>query len=132
MIAFTVHGDPVTQGSMKAVISRTTGRAMVKPSKKLAPWRGLIGWEARKAHAGAPIEGPVIVRADFFVRRPRSLPKRVLHCIKKPDTDKLARALLDSISGVLIRDDAQVVELVATKSYGAAPRVEVKVIEVTA
>lgn len=128
MISFTVHGDPATQGSMKAVVSSSTGRAIVKPSKNLAPWRGLVAWAARSAHSGDPLEGPVVLRADFFVRRPKSLPKRVLHATKKPDVDKLLRALCDSLTGIVWRDDSQVVEVVATKSYGASPRVEVQVV----
>lgn len=130
MIVFTVHGDPVTQGSMRAIISRTTGRAIVKPAAKLAPWRGLIAWEARKACTGDPIEGPVILRADFFVRRPKSIPKRVAHSVKKPDLDKLVRALCDALTGIVWRDDSQVVEIKATKSYARAPGVEVAIFEV--
>jgi Holliday junction resolvase RusA-like endonuclease len=36
----------------------------------------------------------------------------------KPDLDNLAKAGLDACSGILIADDAQIVELRAVKKYG--------------
>ena len=40
----------------------------------------------------------------------------------RPDLDKLARAVLDALVGAgVIRDDAQVAELHATKGYGERP-----------
>ncbi len=46
-----------------------------------------------------------------------------------PDVDKLARCALDALSGVVIKDDAQVVELYARKRYGEPERLEVAVHE---
>ena len=59
----------------------------------------------------------VKVRVVFALPRPKSLAKKVSAHIKRPDIDKLARAALDALSGVIWRDDSQVVELVASKSY---------------
>ncbi len=36
-----------------------------------------------------------------------------------PDLDKLCRACLDSLTGIVWRDDSQVVRLEANKDYGA-------------
>ena len=38
---------------------------------------------------------------------------------RRPDLDKLCRACLDSLTGIVWRDDAQVVRLEASKGYGA-------------
>ncbi len=38
---------------------------------------------------------------------------------RRPDLDKLCRACLDSLTGIVWRDDAQVVRLEASKDYGA-------------
>ena len=130
MISFTVMGQPVTQGSMRALISKATGKAILLPSKTLAPWRSTVAWEARKVFQGPLIEGPVVLVADFYVRRPKGLPKRWTHAIKKPDLDKLVRAVGDSLSGVVWRDDSQVISITATKHYGLTPRVEVFITEV--
>jgi hypothetical protein len=47
--------------------------------------------------------------------------------VKAPDLDKLARSVFDALTRVVFHDDAQVVDLVATKRYatvGEPPRVE--------
>ena len=48
--------------------------------------------------------------------RPKSAPKRSTPAaIKRPDIDKLARAVLDALTGVWLEDDSHVVCLRATK-----------------
>lgn len=44
---------------------------------------------------------------------------------KKPDMDNIVKVVADSLNGVAYKDDAQVVEAVVKKFYGAEPRVEV-------
>ena len=73
------------------------------------------------------ILGPVRVEVNFYLPRPPSIKqsKRVLPIVP-PDTDKLARAVLDGLGqgingksgdGRLWADDSLVVELVANKFY---------------
>jgi Holliday junction resolvase RusA-like endonuclease len=59
---------------------------------------------------------PVGVSFDFRFPRPRShygkrglLPSAPRHMVTKPDLDKLIRAALDALTGIIWRDDAQVV-----------------------
>jgi Holliday junction resolvase RusA-like endonuclease len=42
-----------------------------------------------------------------------------------PDLDKLIRAILDALTGVVWRDDGQVVDIVASKVYADTPGVDV-------
>lgn len=44
------------------------------------------------------------------------------------DLDKLARAILDCLSGKLFKDDSQVIHLAAYKSYGPKPQTKIKVV----
>jgi len=71
------------------------------------------------------------VGLDFVLPRPKSAPKRSTpHATKRPDVDKLARACLDAITGVIVGDDAQMVDLRATKrlaELGETPGVEITV-----
>ena len=130
-LAFRVVGVPVPQGSMIAMISRTTNRAMVKASneKALRAWRKTV----TASCAGlveAPISVPVLLRLSFALPRPPSIPRsRLLPCVK-PDLSKLVRAVEDSLvdGGVLV-DDALVVRIETSKSYapeGHAPGVLVE------
>jgi crossover junction endodeoxyribonuclease RusA len=54
---------------------------------------------------------------DFVFSKPKSMPKKRQLNTKRPDLDKLIRAVLDGITNVLIPDDAQVISITANKSY---------------
>jgi crossover junction endodeoxyribonuclease RusA len=137
MITFFVPGIPAPQGSKRHV----GNGVMIESSKNLRPWRDSITYAAREKTGGRLwwSMSPVEVTLEFIFPRPKShygtgknaAVKRVsapLHKVTKPDTDKLARAALDALtaSGV-IRDDAQVAELHAAKTYGDEPGLHVRV-----
>jgi len=95
---------------------------------KTMEWRNLVALEARRVAPSEPWPGPVALEIVFGLQRPKGhyrkdgsvKPAAPLYPSGKPDTSKLVRALEDALTGVLIRDDAQVVELVARKKYGLA------------
>jgi Holliday junction resolvase RusA-like endonuclease len=49
----------------------------------------------------------------------------------KPDIDKLARAVLDCLSGTVIKDDSQVVILNVRKEYGDIDGVLIRVMTIS-
>lgn len=69
---------------------------------------------------------PVSVAATFVCPKP----KAPMNAYPAKDLDKLARALLDALTGVVIADDSQVVELAVRKVYGLEPRTRVIVTHV--
>ena len=138
MITFTVRGIPAPQGSKRAFRNRHSGRvALVESSKRVAPWRSDVRDAAIDALAAHPVYGqhscaafhePVAVGLAFRFPRPKGhfgtgrnatvlKPGAPLHPAGKPDLDKLARAILDAITHLVVADDALVVSLVATKVY---------------
>jgi Holliday junction resolvase RusA-like endonuclease len=64
--------------------------------------------------------GPVKVQITFHLPRPKSRPKRHTHPDVRPDLDKLQRAVLDALTGIAWRDDAQVCAIAAEKCYTTA------------
>jgi Holliday junction resolvase RusA-like endonuclease len=72
-------------------------------------------------------DGPVVLDLFFYLPRPKSLPKRVRHHVKKPDRDNLEKGVKDALKGILWRDDSQVVDGRTRKMYGDPPRVVVAV-----
>ena len=138
LLDFFVPGDPAPQGSKRYL---GDGR-MAESSKRVAPWRADI-----RAVAEAMMEprhealwaAPVYVQLDFYLSRPKSHygTGRNAQKIKesapkwpgRPDVDKLARAVLDALTGLVIADDSTVVELLASKAYGRRPGVAVLVEE---
>ena len=117
LLQFEVFGVPQPQGSSRAFVNRTTGRAIVTSSNPhLKDWRTEIASGARTAMQGLPpIEHSVSVRATFWLPRPKSV-KRDEPTVK-PDLDKLVRAVLDGLTHIVYFDDAQVTHIEACKKY---------------
>lgn len=118
-IAFTVLGVAQPKGSTKAFMRPGMRFPVVtNDNPKTKPWAELVRLVAQQhAPQGGPWAGPVDLSTTFYLPRPKSLPKRVLHHTKKPDLDKLVRAVKDALKGVLYLDDSQVVRVLASKAY---------------
>jgi crossover junction endodeoxyribonuclease RusA len=144
-LAFTVFGRPASQGSHRIVPTKQ-GPRMVDDSARTRPWRQAIAAEAIGARNGQPNAfwtAPVQVIATFHLARPKAHVRSGRHWphlrdsapsrpASKPDIDKLARALLDALTGVLWRDDAQVTDLVVRKRYAVPGEPERADIEIRA
>lgn len=137
-VEFMVYGTPTPQGSTRAFIPKGWKRAVITTdNKKLKPWRqemvNTMMLTAKLDADGNPIlsfrkETPIEVTMNFYFTRPKSAAKR-LGMTVKPDLDKLARAVFDALKGVVIHDDAHVIELHCRKHYGGPERVEIRVEE---
>ena len=110
-----VRGTPAPQGSKRHV---GNGR-MIEVSKAVGPWREAVRSETQQAMRSLmPAEGPISLFINFYLPRPKTLAKKVFLPAKRPDIDKLARAVLDGLTeGGAWLDDGQVVRLVAQKNY---------------
>jgi crossover junction endodeoxyribonuclease RusA len=132
MIEFTVIGHAQPQGSTKAFnVPGKRFPVVTSDNPNLKQWRQLVAYAAQPHAAGGPLYGGVHVTLDFTLQRPKSLPKRTSQHLKKPDIDKLARAILDALTGILFHDDSEVVRLEVTKRYAAldaAPGVRITIV----
>jgi len=126
VISFQVHGLPIPQGSTRAWV--VNGKPIITSSAKgLTTWRRLVADVAQNYAPKEPWEGPVGIELHFGIPKPKSAPKRRrVWPDKRPDLDKLTRAVLDALTYVVFADDSQVVEIQASKDYGA-PGVVVEV-----
>jgi len=119
-VEFTVRGTPQPQGSAKAFIPSGWGRAVITTdNKRLKPWRQDVSSMATIAMQQAGLtmtEAAVSVSVVFTFLRPKSVKRP--HKITKPDIDKLLRGALDGMSGIVFRDDAQVINCHGLKNFG--------------
>ncbi|HEY2763331.1 MAG TPA: RusA family crossover junction endodeoxyribonuclease [Pseudonocardiaceae bacterium] len=117
-----VPGRPAAQGS-----KRHLGRGvLVEQSKAVGPWRQQVAWCARQARGPAELlDCALVLQLEFVMPRPASTPKlSTPPAVKRPDIDKLSRAICDALSVVIWRDDSLVVDLHARKriaEIGEAP-----------
>ena len=136
-ISFTVIGKPQPGGSKKAF--PVNGRCVITDANpKAKPWKQLVAAAARESYAGAPLTGPVHLTAMFYRERPKShygtgrnadvlKATAPAYPCSAPDALKLARLVEDSLTGLLYKDDAQIVSETLVKLYGRPERVEVVV-----
>lgn len=115
MTTVFVPGIPATQGSTKAFV--IDGHAKIThDNTKTMPWRSAIQAEILREKGNFRIEfpdkEPVELDLEFVMPRRSAEPKRRTPAhTRKPDGDKLERAVLDGLSGLVYRDDAQVVRM---------------------
>jgi len=136
-IQFFVPGEPKTAGSKRAFVNPKTGKPILTDAcKKSKPWKADVKHFAFQAFQGEPLEGPLYLRLTFYMPRPKSHYRSGKHSDelkpdapsfpdKRPDVDKLSRAVMDALTGVLWNDDSQVVTKLACKRYGGRPGVDV-------
>lgn len=133
-LSFTVLGTPAPQGSK---VRTRFGMREDNPATK--PWRQDVAWQAREAYgAEDPYDGPVHVTCLFVFARPKAHYRTGKHagelrpdapawCDRKPDADKLARAIGDALSSIVVRDDSRIVAWSIEKRYGAPARCDLTI-----
>lgn len=132
VVEFFAPGVPAPQGSKSFKGMRGGHAILAESSKKVGPWRTTVSKAAMVAMSGrVPMTGAARARFEFVLHRPVSTPKRATPpAIKYPDVDKLARAIFDSLGGVVVANDSQIVDVHAVKrlaEIGEATGVYVRV-----
>jgi len=125
LIAFVVPGAPATKGSFVSFVHR--GRVVTKSdTATLKSWTRDVQICAIAAGVTLIPKGTgVVVGVEFQFTRPARA-RRMTPCIR-PDCDKLARALLDALTGIAYADDGQVIGLSIAKMYGGTTETRVAV-----
>jgi Holliday junction resolvase RusA-like endonuclease len=70
---------------------------------------------------------PISMTMVFIFQKPKTVTRD--EPTVPPDLDKLIRAVLDGLTAIAYKDDAQVTEIRAIKIYGERPGVEIQVVE---
>lgn len=127
-ISFTVPGVPVPQSR-----PRFTRQGRAYDTAACKAYKREVAKAAKVAMSGRePLRGAIACYMIFYMPIPKSLSRKKRQeltgdfMIKKPDTDNLAKAVLDGCCGIVYADDAQVATLYAKKVYGEEPWVEVE------
>jgi len=135
-----VPGVPVPQGSMRSRGNRPMGH---DNADKLKPWRAVVAFHANEGWRDGPTDAAVLVECTFAFRRPRGhygtgrnagqlKASAPVYKTSAPDLDKLVRAVLDALTGVVFVDDKQVVDLGRTqKRFATDPGVQIIVRELS-
>src|SRR5215831_1286275 len=138
MITFEVNGKAAPAGSKRGFVAG--GRVVITDmSKHARPWKALVIDAALEAYSGPLLLGPLALEVIEYRLRPQShFGKRGLnkkgrehpHPTSAPDCLKIARAIEDALSGVIYRDDSQIVDEHLWKRWGDRQHVKITIREV--
>lgn len=133
---FTVFGPPTGKGRPRFTKSgHTYTPEKTKNYEELVRFSFISSYLDGTKDAKAPklIENPVQANIIAYFEIPKSYSKKKrqqclenkLPATNKPDTDNIAKIILDSLNGYAYIDDKQVIDLTVTKLWSDIPRVEV-------
>jgi len=143
LVSFTVFGLAQTAGSKRSFPFRrangSLGVRVTDDNPRNKNWQGQVADAATQAYTGPLLDGPLRLEVCFYLPRPKGhlganglRPSAPPYPATRPDLLKLTRAIEDALTGVLWRDDAQIVAELLRKEYGEPARVEVMVQEAVA
>ena len=129
-ISFQVIGTPRTAGSKKAFYNKKLKRSMIvdDAGQKGKDWRVAVQAAALGAYDGPLLQGPVLRKFSFCFSRPKShygtgrnadklKPSAPSFHTQKPDLTKIVRAVEDALTGIVWKDDSQVVDGLPSKKW---------------
>lgn len=141
MIVIDVLGSPAPKGNARAFVNKATGRAVLSSFGSGTTEKRLRSWDAAvrvAAHTqtrptaagptfiGVPLRVGIVFRlarpAGHWSKRGGLRPGAPAVPTVKPDADKLARATLDPLHGIVFDDDSRIVELGVVKLYAQPGR----------
>jgi Holliday junction resolvase RusA-like endonuclease len=131
-VTYRVIDRPMPAGSKRAMPRKGGGALVIDANPNVGPWKAMVQDAALKAMSAAALEvfkGPVGMAVIFYLHRPAShygsgrnagvlKDSAPVYPTVKPDATKLLRGLEDAMTGVVYRDDSQVVEQAVSKRYG--------------
>ncbi len=124
-ITFTVETEPVAQPRPKVSTRGGFARAYVAAKHPVHQYRQNIALAAKFALVGHEMAiGAVKLQIEFVMPRPKAYTwkKRVMPRmpdIRKPDWENLAKSVCDAMSGIVYRDDSQIVNASVLKVIAA-------------
>lgn len=113
-----VPGEPVTKGSAKAFLPPGGKFPVVKQdnSAKQRAWVAYIRDQVLQQWNRGPHDAPFALDVEFVLPRRAGAPKSYTpDHTRKPDVDKLLRAVGDALSKVVWTDDSRVIDWHGTK-----------------
>jgi Holliday junction resolvase RusA-like endonuclease len=128
-LTFWVPGIPQPGGSKRGFFNHKTGHVIItEDAKRSKDWRASVSQAASQV-AKEMLTVPLKVRFDFVFPRPKGhfgtgknagVLRKTAPAFPagRPDVLKCSRSTEDALTGILWRDDSQIVTEMLTKRYG--------------
>ena len=134
MISLTIKIVPVPKGRPRAAM--IANRPSLYTPKTTRDYEKAVADEMRLAMAGKPMmDGPLACAVHVYLPIPQSWSKKrksaaaarkIMHT-GRGDGDNFQKAVWDAATGVLFKDDGQIVWWMGSKQYSDEPHVKINV-----
>lgn len=132
IVTFIVEGEP--QGKAR---HRTTKSGHTYTPQKTVLYENKVKMCYESRTSNKVLQGPIRADIHAYYTIPKSksnkikeqMRKNMIRPTKKPDSDNVAKAVLDSINGIAYKDDAYVVDLTVSKYYADEGFVKIRLEE---
>lgn len=137
-IELIVYGNPVAQGRPRFAKRGSFVTAYDPPQS--AKYKNTIQKELQPLMANKdfkPFDGPCSLELQIYRPIPKSFSRKKefaaangeIRPTTRPDTDNYVKGILDALNGIVVKNDSQIVNIVAQKFYSDTPRIEAVVSE---
>lgn len=133
-VQFVIPGEVKGKGRPRATIKG--GYAMLYTPKDTVNYENLVKFIYTQKYDHKFYQSkPLYANIYAYFNIPKSTSKKnlidmqnkVLRPLKAPDTDNIAKIILDALNKIAYDDDKQIVRLCVGKYYSETPRVEVEI-----
>lgn len=136
---FLIHGEPTAKGRPR--FAKRGNFVITYTDDKTVNYENLVKLEYKNQCGDKyfDADAPLMVQIICFFSRPKNIAKKnlplydnnTIRPLKKPDTDNIAKIILDSLNKVAFDDDKQVVRLYVSKLFAKGkPYVEVNITKI--
>jgi Holliday junction resolvase RusA-like endonuclease len=120
IVTFIIEGEPNGKGR-----HRTTKTGHTYTPQKTVLYENWVKTCYLSRVGEKTLTGPIRAHIEAYYTIPKSksnkikeqMRKHIIRPVKKPDTDNVAKSVLDSLNGMAYKDDSQVVDLTVSKYY---------------
>jgi Holliday junction resolvase RusA-like endonuclease len=135
MIQFTVYGEPVAQGRPRATM--INGHIRMYDPKKSRDFKDYVRLVASEHRPEKLLEGPISLVVKVYKPTLKSFSKKKkaaaeagqLRPTSKPDVSNYLKLIEDALTGVIWKDDSQIIDCSISKYYSETPRTEIQIKE---
>lgn len=125
ILSLKIEGPPVA--SSRPRVAKNGGVWDTKAKQK----KEIIRCLKQQLEVEGIVDCGLRVNLYFYFSLPKYLQKKskdsLIYHTKKPDLDNLSKTYLDALTGLVWKDDAQVVHLNVWKGYGEHARTEIEI-----